>query len=670
MNLTTRAQSKSQSQSPRDSATTPSSQKDNSPRPSSANRKKSSEIAETKAKRTRTGCLTCRERHLKCDEALGRCLNCRKSDRICRRGVRLNFIDIQTVAPPHIIARPKGAKLTFRDDSRFIASEYVGGFERYPPPQPESPIEERRQIQHEALNMIGSDQLESLFQSVAHSFDPLGFDLSQSVANDFLGGSDIWHGAHLVPGDELLPHGTSSFAHKLALKQFSPASLTDPEQIFLLQAFVEDVGPDMDSMDVTRHFTQILPLHAIDEPLLLKAFLACGARHISLVDPSFGPEKAHHYYLVATQDLLHAMQDPNRDSVLCATAALILSTYEVMCPQSVMKHIAGSRALIRECGWTAKTPSLGGTCFWISVTMELLSCLDKGWPLSWDPDTWGVDMNMTQNQPFWKGDDHWLHRIIYICAKIANFRVAIQHLQSAVDTRSRNTRLHEAVPEWNHYNALCEQWITSIPRSMKPLSLPQPWQGSKSGFPKTWLIKRSAIMSQFFYHTACIILAGIHPIKGPIEPEMKEVQQSHAYEICGLAANLKDHSVSNIAIHCLAIAAELLETQTSREEALNILDATTKNTHWHTELIKEKLRRHWGWSQQPGTVDPTQMHTDFHNLDPELPLHEDSGFNVGITNPLFDAGDFSLEGNPYHGYYVPPNHHQILDQYQYNSFLV
>src|SRR5205809_8055747 len=49
----------------------------------------------SKPKRVRTGCLTCRERHLKCDEALPRCQNCQKSDRVCKRGVRLNFIDTQ-----------------------------------------------------------------------------------------------------------------------------------------------------------------------------------------------------------------------------------------------------------------------------------------------------------------------------------------------------------------------------------------------------------------------------------------------------------------------------------------------------------------------------------------------------------------------------------------------
>lgn len=59
-------------------------------------------ITANKPKRVRTGCLTCRERHLKCDEGLPNCQNCRKSSRICKRGVRLNFIDTQVQSPPII----------------------------------------------------------------------------------------------------------------------------------------------------------------------------------------------------------------------------------------------------------------------------------------------------------------------------------------------------------------------------------------------------------------------------------------------------------------------------------------------------------------------------------------------------------------------------------------
>ena len=59
--------------------------------------------ATTKSKRVRTGCLTCRERHLKCDEGVPDCLNCRKSNRECKRGIRLNFIDIQVKEPPYML---------------------------------------------------------------------------------------------------------------------------------------------------------------------------------------------------------------------------------------------------------------------------------------------------------------------------------------------------------------------------------------------------------------------------------------------------------------------------------------------------------------------------------------------------------------------------------------
>lgn len=223
--------------------------------------------------------------------------------------------------------------------------------------------------------------------------------------------------------------------------------------------------------------------------MLLKSFLACGARHLSRVNPSFSEQKAIHYYETATQDLLHSMQDPNRDSVLCATIAVVLGMYEVMAPQLIpkTKHLQGSRALIHECGWTAKTPGLGGTCFWMSVVTELLSCLHHSWSLSWSPDSWGVDMDMGQVHLFGKGEDLWLHRIIYICAKITNFKVAVHQLQSLTDASTQAARLNETLQEWAHYNTLCEQWEKGVPRSMRPLGLLPPLQTeSQRLFPRIW----------------------------------------------------------------------------------------------------------------------------------------------------------------------------------------
>ncbi|KAK3503171.1 hypothetical protein B0T13DRAFT_193453 [Neurospora crassa] len=84
-----------------------------------------------KSRRVRTGCLTCRGRHLKCDEAFPECNNCRKSCRECKRGLRLNFIDTQIKSPPFVPPTLEWS-VQFHDESRLIASEYQGGLGRYP----------------------------------------------------------------------------------------------------------------------------------------------------------------------------------------------------------------------------------------------------------------------------------------------------------------------------------------------------------------------------------------------------------------------------------------------------------------------------------------------------------------------------------------------------------
>lgn len=238
-------------------------------------------------------------------------------------------------------------------------------------------------------------------------------------------------------------------------------------------------------------FTQVLPHHIVDEPMLLRAFLACGARHLSVTNPSYAEEKATHYYEMATQDLMGLMQDANRDSVLCTTTALALSIYESMLslPAPKTNHTTGSRALIRECGWNAKTPGLGGACFWISISMELLTCLHHDWPLSWDPDTWGVDMNMDQVHHFPKAEDLWLHRILYICGKVSNFRAETQLLHSSDGVDAHIGQLSQRLQEWGHYNSLCDQWAKNAPPSMQPLGHVQPWlRNTKSVFPTIWYV--------------------------------------------------------------------------------------------------------------------------------------------------------------------------------------
>ena len=229
--------------------------------------------------------------------------------------------------------------------------------------------------------------------------------------------------------------------------------------------------------------------------MLLNALLACGARHLTLVNPAYHEDKALHYYDTATRGLLASLQNPNRDTVICATAAVILNVYEIMSVKNLqrMNHIAGARALIKECGWSARSIGIGAACFWLNVGMELLSCLHFNWQVAWDPDDWGVNMDLTQDTRSGT-EELWTYRIVYITAKIANFRASIPRFTEV--NQHTEARLRERFDEWNGLKALCDTWNSNIPRTMHPMAYLTPFQtASKSCFPEVWYVALASLLA-------------------------------------------------------------------------------------------------------------------------------------------------------------------------------
>lgn len=57
------------------------------------------------------------------------------------------------------------------------------------------------------------------------------------------------------------------------------------------------------------------------------------------------------------------------------------------------------------------------------------------------------------------------------------------------------------------------------------------------------LIRRPAIVARLFYHTTCILLARCHPVESEFSTEMRDMQQRHAYDLCGIVAHVKDRYI-------------------------------------------------------------------------------------------------------------------------------
>jgi hypothetical protein len=206
----------------------------------------------SKPKRVRTGCLTCRKRHLKCDEALPRCQNCQKSGRVCTRGLRLNFIDTQTIAPPHNVPHPPGTQLTFQDESREIASEYIGGYERYPPLKENVATDKDTGHQFDFTDVLNAPPLARQNRPMSPTLIPTYPETSQpDIEEPIFNDATYSTSASNFPSTEV---SHSPFPSKA----LHPSTNTRPflnnaEEVLLMQVFVEEVGLWMDSMDAHKH---------------------------------------------------------------------------------------------------------------------------------------------------------------------------------------------------------------------------------------------------------------------------------------------------------------------------------------------------------------------------------------------------------------------------------
>jgi hypothetical protein len=210
-------------------------------------------VEETKPKRVRTGCLTCRERHLKCDERKPTCLNCKKSNRTCRRGLKVNYIDIVVKAPEYLVPLPMDFAFKIQDESREIASEYKGGLEQYPSLQEDETKE--NSSSYEYMSTMASSSLNQPLPPIVPSYP----DSSETRYTEYpRGGSRHSHN-----------HSTANSTYSEQQQpQRSPANqdptdmygqyeekeyLDNPEDTLYMQVFVEEVGLWMDSMDHQKH---------------------------------------------------------------------------------------------------------------------------------------------------------------------------------------------------------------------------------------------------------------------------------------------------------------------------------------------------------------------------------------------------------------------------------
>jgi hypothetical protein len=265
--------------------------------------------------------------------------------------------------------------------------------------------------------------------------------------------------------------------------------LTSAEEVHYMQVFVDDVAIWMDSFNRDKYFARSIPHHALRSTMLFNALLACGVKHASLMSQG-NHDKALFYYNTATTQLLRSLQNPDRNTAECATTAIVLNVYEIMSekPAHRMSHIAGSRALVRECGWDAKSTGIGSACFWLNIGIEVLNCLAANWQTTWSPDEWGIDFPDSDDHQHNEDEDEqtWVHRALYAVAKVTNFRATAGQFEN-MNPHAEQNWVGDRLSQWHELKRLCDGWNTRCPRAMHPFGYVKAVDATgKSVFPRIW----------------------------------------------------------------------------------------------------------------------------------------------------------------------------------------
>jgi hypothetical protein len=639
------------------------------------------EEVEAKAKRVRTGCRTCRARHLKCGEEHPICGQCQKSNKDCSwefvlkwhnnkdKSLIIGQIPVLSIDGLDSMSQSTKDRLhtvadypavTFQDMSREIADYYVDGDKAYPPLSTPP---------HDNVQSTSQQHASHITQKPSNYGHPTPQAHLPSYAVSNTTGQytpESRHGSHSHNGSDYsyltAPTSYGVYATPVQTPGNSVMEIKTPKEALLMQVFVEEVGLWMDSMNPVKHFSQLLPHEAMYEPMLYHALLACGAKHLSLVNPQYKEEESLPYYETATSLLLRALQNQDRDTVRCATTAVCLNVYEIMTERAMqrMNHIAGARALVKECHWNAKSTGIGAACFWLNVGMEILSCLHFNWQVAWDPDTWGIDMNMQPEMELGK-EEFWCHRMLYIIAKISNFRATIPR-DPELSPHYAQARHQERVAEWRYLQGLCDIWFLNRPRTMANMLRVAPGPPNNSCFPETWYTGRAAPVAALFYHTAMCLLAQINPNLSKENPTMNSQMMQHAHEICSIVVHSKDRGIASVAIRSLAIAADCLTVRREQEEVLLRFDSIKEQTGWRIGFINEELKLKWGWEEEDQQLMPPfhTMVSQAQAYRPPQPAPQQARPPAppsGILNPLLRTADFSLPDHPYPKHYQPPRQH-------------
>ncbi|GME48668.1 zn 2cys6 transcription factor [Neofusicoccum parvum] len=536
--------------------------------------------------RTRTGCVTCRKRHLKCDERTPSCGPCIKSGHAC-------FYGNGSAAQAHTPRQPAAA-----------TDEH---------PTPHSPDEVCLAAISPAVSQSNAVEPDSTLAGVAAGDSP-GSTVSSSrpaigtaTAGWFglllddaaleLGTDDSSAFYPLDPG--LFARDASSASQRLSI--LSPAQANSiaehglwqcseriqlsTNECLLFENFVRRVSCWLDLFDPDDNFSTLVPRLAMYNTGLMNAILALSVRHISL-NPSVAPDTSHEradalkYYYETLHYLHKAMQyDSFKTSLELLATSLIVSTYEMLdgSRQDWERHLKGVFWIQRSQVIHGDTGGLKQAIWWAWLCQ----------------DVWAAFREKRKVLTFWKHprtfdqlNEHELAcRAIFTFSKAVNF-CSMEEVEADKDDVAGRIAKSESLIN------MLDEWQSLLTIRFSPLPVDT---NTSDIFTPIWIQPSSFAVAVQLNHAARILIYLHRPLLGGLNEYLQQQREIARCvdTICGIAKPLIDGAASLMSSQCLYIAGLCVQDTKQREAILELIKKCRHRTGWPIKPLEDELQTLW-----------------------------------------------------------------------------
>ncbi|RDW64385.1 Zn(II)2Cys6 transcription factor [Aspergillus mulundensis] len=607
--------------------------------------------------RTSTGCLTCRERRVKCDDGKPTCMRCTKAGRVCRYR--------QPQGSEHPGATGTGEN---RAAQPSITVETAPTPAPAPAPTPYFPVQlngqddlpDRGNISDHGLSVssLEAQTLPFTLGEISTPFEWYDLLARDAISNIQRSGEprnfpEITLSRRQSPAPECIepPLGVLEYQsepwnsdHRIELSAYD---------LIFFRYYIEVVGPILDLFDPARHFTNVVPHLGLRNTGLMKSILAVGAKHMSLgytnapgevtspganasspaslagaANAAPGPSPAHmatHYYYETLQYLSQTLLYPSyADSRELLATSTMISTYEMFDADADRddtssgdweRHLRGSFWIQRSQDNDGEAADgLRRAVWWAWLRQDLWAAFRAGRPTL---TIWRARRPLEE-----LNSDELATRIVYICAKCVEYAASGKMPNQDQDPRARieqGDQLLRALDDW--YRALPPSYqpvaaaaldpqIGTVRRasSIMPSTSPADstsWAADGTGaqepstvyIPPVWIHPANHAGAMQMYHFAKAVVLLNQPTMGGLNAYVARQKQlgESVQMVCGIANACQEHesAIAFVNVQALFAVGQFVQSPAMRVELIRTLENMLRISKIPANGLVAELKRVW-----------------------------------------------------------------------------